>query len=83
MLDRLMTVIGMGFVVAATILTEIHGLNGFQNSAQLCAYAGIVPVICRESHPDVMVIQSLSYENVYKKDKGFYREYEHNWLTCA
>ncbi len=47
MLDRLMTMTGVGFVVAATILTETHGLNGFQNSHQLCAYAGIAPVLCR------------------------------------
>jgi transposase len=47
MLDRLMTMTGVGLVVATTLVIETHGLRDFHSSAQLCAYAGISPVLCR------------------------------------
>ena len=47
MLERLMTITGVGFVIAATILAETKAFTNFHTSAQLCAYAGIAPVVFR------------------------------------
>jgi transposase len=44
MLDRIMSVAGVGLVIAGTILTETNALATFGASSQLCAYAGITPV---------------------------------------
>ena len=44
MLDRIMSIAGVGLVIAGTILTETNALATFGASSQLCAYAGITPV---------------------------------------
>jgi transposase len=44
MIDRIMSVAGVGLVIAGTILTETNALATFRASSQLCAYAGITPV---------------------------------------
>jgi transposase len=44
MLDRIMSIAGVGLVIAGTLLTETNALATFGASSQLCAYAGITPV---------------------------------------
>jgi transposase len=44
MLERIMSIAGVGLVIAGTVLTETNALATFGASSQLCAYAGITPV---------------------------------------
>lgn len=44
MLDRIMSIAGVGLVIAGTLVTETNALATFRASNQLCAYAGITPV---------------------------------------
>jgi len=44
MVERIMSIAGVGLVIAGTVLTETNALATFAASSQLCAYAGMTPV---------------------------------------
>ena len=52
-LQLLMSVPGIGFVSAVTLLSELEHINRFDNLDSLCSYVGLVPSTCSSGDNDV------------------------------